>query len=363
MAQHPPPPFDPELDVVLKGLADKVPPTITPEMIGRFRALPADPTVGGLVDRIGALHEERTIAGHAGADIAVSIFRAGRNRAPGPGILYLHGGGMIFGNRFGGVAGVPSVHRQSRRGRRRRRLSPRTGASRSRTRRRTASPPSRGWIANAVELGIDPRRLIVAGQSAGAGLAAGVCLLARERGAPAISAQVLVSPMLDDRDDTVSAHQIDGIGVWDHESNLTGWTALLGERRGGDDVPATAAPARADDLAGLPAAFISVGSAEVFRDEAVAFASRMWAAADPPSCMSGPVGSTDSRTSHPAPRITAAATRRARRLADTDPRGLTDLVESAPMRARLAEASGGEQTVRVCRDDRPETRDPNRREP
>ena len=276
MTQHPPPPFDPELDVVLKGLADKVPPTITPEMIGRFRALPPDPTVGGLVDRIGALHEERTIAGHAGADIAVSIFRAAQNRAPGPGILYLHGGGMIFGNRFGGVqAYLPFIASH--------------GAVVVAVDYRLAPEhpdpapvedcfAALTWMdANAVELGIDPRRLIVAGQSAGAGLAAGVCLLARERGAPALAAQVLVSPMLDDRDDTVSAHQIDGIGVWDRESNLTGWTALLGDRRGCVDVPATAAPARADDLAGLPAAYISVGSAEVFRDEAVAFASRMWA--------------------------------------------------------------------------------------
>ena len=307
MTQHPPPPFDPELDVVLKGLADKVPPTITPEMIGRFRALPPDPTVGGLVDRIGALHEERTIAGHAGADIAVSIFRAGQNRAPGPGILYLHGGGMIFGNRFGGVqAYLPFIASH--------------GAVVVAVDYRLAPEhpdpapvedcfAALTWMdANAVELGIDPRRLIVAGQSAGAGLAAGVCLLARERGAPALAAQVLVSPMLDDRDDTVSAHQIDGIGVWDRESNLTGWTALLGDRRGGVDVPATAAPARADDLAGLPAAYISVGSAEVFRDEAVAFASRMWACGGSAELHVWPGGFHGFENFAPGARITAAAT-------------------------------------------------------
>jgi acetyl esterase/lipase len=83
--------------------------------------------------------------------------------------------------------------------------------------------------------------------------------------------------MLDDRNDTVSASQIDGIGVWDRASNVTGWTALLGQRRGGADVSVFSAPGRADDLRGLPPAFISVGSAEVFRDEAVAYASRIWA--------------------------------------------------------------------------------------
>ena len=83
--------------------------------------------------------------------------------------------------------------------------------------------------------------------------------------------------MLDDRNATISAHQIDGIGVWDRESNITGWTARLGDRRGGDEVSAASAPGRTSDLAGLPPAFISAGSAEVFRDEAVAYASRIWA--------------------------------------------------------------------------------------
>ena len=66
---EPAPPFDPELSGVLASLADRVPPTITPEMIDRFRAIPADPTVGGLVEKVGAVHEQRTIAGYAGGDI------------------------------------------------------------------------------------------------------------------------------------------------------------------------------------------------------------------------------------------------------------------------------------------------------
>lgn len=69
-----------------------------------------------------------------------------------------------------------------------------------------------------------------------------------------------------------------GVGVWDRTANETGWTALLGELRGGPDVPAYAAPARAEDLSGLPPAFLDVGSAETFRDEVVAYASRIWQA-------------------------------------------------------------------------------------
>jgi acetyl esterase/lipase len=133
-------------------------------------------------------------------------------------------------------------------------------------------------VEHAVELGIDTERIVVTGPSAGGGLAAGVALLARERGGPALLGQMLVSPMLDDRNDTVSAHQIDGVGVWDRSSNDTGWNALLGDRRGTDAVSVYAAPARATDLAGLPSAFVECGSAEVFRDEDVAYASRLWAA-------------------------------------------------------------------------------------
>jgi acetyl esterase/lipase len=84
--------------------------------------------------------------------------------------------------------------------------------------------------------------------------------------------------MLDDRCDTVSARQMEAVGVWDTRSNRTGWDALLGSRRGRADVSAYAAPARAEDLAKLPPVFIDAGSAESLRDEAVAFASRIWAA-------------------------------------------------------------------------------------
>jgi len=91
-------------------------------------------------------------------------------------------------------------------------------------------------------------------------------------------AQLLTSPMLDDRNDSVSSRQYTRAGTWSHESNGTGWDALLGARRGAADVSPYAAPARASDLAGLPPAYIDVGSAEVFRDENVAYASRLWEA-------------------------------------------------------------------------------------
>jgi acetyl esterase/lipase len=102
--------------------------------------------------------------------------------------------------------------------------------------------------------------------------------MARDRGGPAIAGQLLLCPMLDDRNDTPSAVQMAGLGIWDRGANEVGWTALLGDARGGPNVPAYAAPARASDLSGLPPAYIDVGSAETFRDEAVTYASRIWQA-------------------------------------------------------------------------------------
>ena len=135
------------------------------------------------------------------------------------------------------------------------------------------------WTAaHAAELGIDPARLIVGGGSAGGGLAAAVALLARDRGGPALAGQLLICPMLDDRNDTPSSRQMAGLGVWDRAANEVGWTALLGDARGG---PRRLAVRRAGP-GGRPvrpaAAFIDVGSAETFRDEDVAYATRIWQA-------------------------------------------------------------------------------------
>jgi acetyl esterase/lipase len=115
----------------------------------------------------------------------------------------------------------------------------------------------------------------VGGDSAGGNLAAVVSLMARDRGGPALLAQMLMCPMLDDRNDSPSAHQMAGLGVWDRSANATGWTALLGEARGTDGVSPYAAPARAKDLSGLPPAYISVMQFDPLRDEGITYALRL----------------------------------------------------------------------------------------
>jgi len=131
------------------------------------------------------------------------------------------------------------------------------------------------WVHDhADELGVDPEGTGVMGVSAGGGLAAALCLFARDRGEMAVAFQLLESPMLDDRQVTHSSRQ-DGLPVWSRDSNTFGWRSYLGDLYGRDDVPPAAAPARATDLTGLPPAFVSVGAVDGFRDEDVDYALRL----------------------------------------------------------------------------------------
>jgi acetyl esterase/lipase len=140
------------------------------------------------------------------------------------------------------------------------------------------------WLrAHLDELGIDSRRVAIGGASAGGGLAAGTALLARDRGEVPLCFQYLVYPMIDDRDETPSTREITFPKVWNRVSNQHGWKAYLGDRVGRADVPIYAAPARAevDDLRGLPPAYIDVGELDPFRDEDIAYATRLLAAGVP----------------------------------------------------------------------------------
>lgn len=131
------------------------------------------------------------------------------------------------------------------------------------------------WVfANAGSLGIDPKRIGIHGVSAGGGLAAALGLMVRDRGEYCIAYQALDCPMLDDRQITASS-SADNLLTWSKASNKFGWQSYLGDLYGKDDVPYLAAPARADDLSGLPPTYIGVGGADGFRDENINYALRL----------------------------------------------------------------------------------------
>ncbi|MFD8770499.1 alpha/beta hydrolase [Microbacterium oxydans] len=222
--------------------------------------------------------EDRTIPGPDGApDIEVTIVRpTSPAYAPAPAVLSIHGGGMVLGTRFFGTGELID-------------LAERHGVIGVAVEYRLAPEhpgPAQAedcyaaleWMtAHADELGIDPDRIIASGMSAGGGLSAAVALMKRDRGGPRLAGQLLGCPMLDDRNDTVSSRQYDGFGAWDRHNNDTAWNAITGSDRGTDRVSPYTSPARADDLSGLAPAFIEVGAAETFRDEAVDYALRIWA--------------------------------------------------------------------------------------
>ncbi|MFB8766702.1 alpha/beta hydrolase [Nocardiopsis alba] len=135
------------------------------------------------------------------------------------------------------------------------------------------------WVADhADELGIDSERIVVTGFSAGGTLSAALALTVRDKGGPHLLGQLLIAPLLDDRNDSASALQMDDVELFDRSRNRFAWSSLLGDIQGGPDVPQYAAPARATDLADLPPTFLDVGSAECLRDEILAYADRIWQA-------------------------------------------------------------------------------------
>ena len=247
---------------------------ITLDLLDEVRALAAAGTVtdaelsrGGAVEFV-----RRTIPGGR----TVLILRPAGIAGPLPGMVFLHGGGMILGDESGDAdhlldwveqVGLVVVSVRYR-------LAPEHPYPAAVEDCHAALL----WAAgNAAELGIDGR-LILAGVSAGGGLAAATALLNRDRGGPPVAGQLLICPMLDDRNVAEPGEAALPWATWGRVENLTGWSALLGAARGGPDVSPYAAPARATDLSGLPPAYLDVGSADIFREEDVEYARRIWAA-------------------------------------------------------------------------------------
>jgi acetyl esterase len=133
------------------------------------------------------------------------------------------------------------------------------------------------WRALSGDPAVDPARLAVGGASSGAGLAAALCLRLRETGRPQPALQLLIYPMLDDREVTASIRASEDPGhwgLWHLAANRMCWRAYLGSLCG-RDVPPTAAPARAEDLSGLAPAFLGVGDVDAFLDEDLDYAARL----------------------------------------------------------------------------------------
>lgn len=205
----------------------------------------------------------------------------GSRAKPRPAIVHFHGGGFIVGNARDAVQDLNDIavaldavavtvdYR----------LAPETrypGAL-------DGNYAALRWVyRHAAELGVDPSRIALLGESAGGGHAAMLAIAARDRGEVPIAFEALVYPMLDDR--TGSARQLppqQGALIWTPASNRFAWTALLGVPAGSPHVPDGAVPARVANLRGLPPTWIGVGSIDLFAGEDVEYARRLRAAGVP----------------------------------------------------------------------------------
>jgi acetyl esterase/lipase len=268
--------FDPELAAMMAqlpemdlGISD--PPTARAGFADMVAALNAD------LDTRGVLVEDRAIPGPADApDVAIRIYTPEGLDRPAPGLLQIHGGGFVIGDletehgtclalsRNLGIVVVSVDYR----------LAPET--------------PYPGGLEDcyaallwtgehAGELQIDPRRLGVFGQSAGACLSTATALLSRDRGGPPLCMQYLGIPVVDDRMDTPSMQTFVDTPLWNRPSAEISWDFYLGDdyRRGAADVPAYAAPARAESVAGLPPTYISTMEFDPLRDEGILYALKL----------------------------------------------------------------------------------------
>ncbi len=214
--------------------------------------------------------EDRAIPGPAG-DLPVRVYTPAGD-GPKPVIVYFHGGGWVIGDLD--VCDNPV-----------RRIANRTGAVVVSVDYRLApehvypaafddSFAATAWVAeHAAELGGDPERIATCGDSAGANLAAAVAIAARDRQGPRLAAQLLIYPVTD-FNFTTGSYEQNGEGYLLTKGSMQWfWAHYLGAQELGKD--AFACPARADNLVGLPPAFVATAEFDPLRDEGEAYAANL----------------------------------------------------------------------------------------
>lgn len=265
----------------LKGLLSMMPQEkFTREGLSEIRAAMGQMFGAGLPADESVVVTNQYIPGPDGApDIRVRIYEPLAKKNTHPGVLYIHGGGYILGtpemtdasccmmvSKIGCV--VVSVDY---------RLAP----------EHPFPAPLEDcyaaltWFSkHAADLGVDAARIAVAGGSAGGGLTAALTLLARDRKGPPVVFQAPLYPMIDDRNITSSSCEFTDPRVWSREKNQFAWEMYLGPAYGGEVSPYSA-PARADDLAGLPPTYTYIGELDLFRDETISYVTKLLQAGVP----------------------------------------------------------------------------------
>ncbi|GAP85728.1 putative alpha beta hydrolase fold-3 domain-containing protein [Rosellinia necatrix] len=268
------PPYDPEIIAVADTQHRPVPSNLGELAALRREELPYDENIHNDPE---ITIEEISVSGADGPLPAIVLKSSSRPAPlrPRPGILFFHGGGRVMGNVYVGLAAVSGCIKES------------DAVIVSVGYRLSPDVPgisavedcyaSLIWMSKNLQVfNIDPARFIISGVSAGAGLAAGALLMSRDRKGPKVAAQLLVCPMLDDRFTSLSSRQFEnGRGFYTTWGRYA-WNCVLGQDIHRENVSYYVAPGRAEDLSGLPPAYIDAGSGEPFRDEDIAYAAKLW---------------------------------------------------------------------------------------
>ena len=270
--------LDPELAAPLEGFLAFFGGGIDLHDIGATRAVQAQMREA-MQDQLPAIEgvtsEDRRIPGPDSApDMMVRIYQPAHRPDTLPALLWIHGGGYVLGSVDGDDHFVQQFVRD---------IACVVVAPEYRLAPEHPFPApledcyaALKWLAtHADELGVDQSRIAIGGASAGGGLAAGLALLARDRAEVNVAFQLLIYPMIDDRNVDQSSEAMPDTLLWTRENNLIGWRSYLGSDPGGNDVSPYAAAFRATDLAGLPPAYIPVGDLDLFLHENIAYAQRL----------------------------------------------------------------------------------------
>jgi acetyl esterase/lipase len=248
-----------------------------PELRGMARWLPRAPigswTLRPVSSRTGlvSLVPAKQVTVETVGPVTVRVHRPAGNAETSPAMLWIHGGGFVIGSaaqddalcrHFADELGIVVASVDYR-------LAPEA---------RFPVPlddchDALVWLANRPY--VDATRIAVGGASAGGGLAAALAILAKERGEVTVGFQLLTYPMLDDRTGCRTGIDERHFRLWNNKSNRFGWQSYTGLAPGSPGVTGLAAPARYDDLSGLPAAWIGVGTLDLFHDEDLEYAARL----------------------------------------------------------------------------------------
>jgi acetyl esterase/lipase len=269
--------LDPELEGPIKQMLSQMPPN-------NFDDLPAARTASNKMTAAmkaqmpiipGVTSEDRVIPGPKDApEVTVRIYRPEKRPKLSPTLLWIHGGGYMLGDIEGedftakqfalaGECTVVSVEY---------RLAP----------EHPFPAPLEDcyavlkWLAaNARALGVNASKIAIGGASAGGGLAAGLALLARDRGEVKVDFQLLIYAMINDCNIQPASDILPDALFWTRESNLAGWRCYLGNEPGKEGVSCYASVYRATNLEGLPPAYIATGDIDLFAQEDIVYARRL----------------------------------------------------------------------------------------